>query len=457
MSAAEERTLGPWTLHEKLGEGGNATVWHATRTETGEEVALKVIDAKKPSKEPYRRFVQEITVLRGLGDRPGVLPVLDAYLPEEASSEDRPWLAMPIATPIREALADEPLETAVDAVATVAETLAGLQEEHGIGHRDIKPDNLYERDGNWLIGDFGLVDAPDLEELTRSNRPLGPAHYTAYEMIADPANADSGPADVYSLGKTLWVLTTGQNFPPEGHQAAGLQGFSIADARPHPHADALDRLVDGMTQLPAAARPSMAQVARDLRAWRELAEEPPPIDVSEARARIRERLAEEFSADDARDLRREHGIAAVRKLSELTRPLNDALRQVHPRAEIDVMNDDFTNNVLRTLMESGAREIDFRWARCSRIGSGPDYHRYTLRMGRGIEVAEDGTLIFRAFIDVGFPTLGGNDFAWQSDGKEAPAGTVEAERLLEDAVRELTEQLQLALNAFEEGVARSDG
>jgi hypothetical protein len=121
------------------------------------------------------------------------------------------------------------------------------------------------------------------------------------------------------------------------------------------------------------------------------------------------------------------------------------------------MDDKFTNNMVRTLTHLGAREIDFRWARCSRIWSGPEHHRYTLRMGRGIEVADDGTLTFRAFIDVGYPTLGGNDFMWQSDEREAPAGMIEAERMLEDAVVELTQQLQAGLDAFEEGVARSRG
>lgn len=75
------RTVGPWTLHEKLGRGGNATVWRATRA-SGDEAALKVINTTKAQREPYRRFVQEIEFLRSLGDFPGVLPLLDAHLPE---------------------------------------------------------------------------------------------------------------------------------------------------------------------------------------------------------------------------------------------------------------------------------------------------------------------------------------------------------------------------------------
>jgi serine/threonine protein kinase len=108
----------------------------------GEDVALKVIEATKTQLEPYRRFIQEIEFLQGLGDFPGVLPLVDAHLPERPSSADRPWLAMPIATPIAVALADAPLETVVTALAEIAATLARLA-ERDVGHRDIKPGNLY--------------------------------------------------------------------------------------------------------------------------------------------------------------------------------------------------------------------------------------------------------------------------------------------------------------------------
>lgn len=178
--------------------------------------------------------MREIETLRSLGDYEGVLPVIDAYLPERPTKDDRPWLAMPIATPLSDALVDAPLETVVEAVAQIAETLAGLIADHGIAHRDLKPDNLYEFDRRWLVGDFGLVAVPDVEELTRRGRPVGPAHYTAYEMIINPKDADPRPADVYSLGKTLWVLATGQRYPPEGHQPAGTRRFSINELNPHP-------------------------------------------------------------------------------------------------------------------------------------------------------------------------------------------------------------------------------
>ena len=155
----DPRSIGPWTLGAELGRGGNATVWSAVRDEDGMRVALKVVNATKAGREPYQRFAREIGFLQQLGDFPGVLPVLDSQLPELSSADDRPWLAMPIARPVREALAGAGLRQVVEAVSEIADTLARLAAEHRAVHRDIKPGNLYELDGSWLVGDFGLIEA----------------------------------------------------------------------------------------------------------------------------------------------------------------------------------------------------------------------------------------------------------------------------------------------------------
>jgi len=333
-------------------------------------------------------------------------------------------------------------------LARIAETLSVLATEKRLAHRDIKPGNLYSLDDQWLVGDFGLVDVPDLPELTRSGRPLGPAHYTAYEMLTDPANADPHAADVYSFGKTLWVLATEQRFPPEGHQPAGTRKFSIADLRPHPHSEILDRLVDVMTRLHPEERPAKAQVARDLRAWQELSRQPISLDVSEIRARLRTKLSEELANEDLLDEKKEHAYAAVRRLQELTKPLNDALRNAHPRSEIDTVDDKLTQNIARTSDTLGSAQVVFRWQRCSRIGTGPTYNRYQLRMGRSVELTAEGDLILRTLVDVGYAELSGHDFFWLSPEKSAPAGSVEAERMVENAVDELSEQLIRGLEAF---------
>lgn len=286
---------------------------------------------------------------------------------------------------------------------------------------------------------------PDLEELTRSARPLGSAHFTPYEMIQDPVKADPHLADVYSLGKTVWVLATEQHFPPEGHQPSNSRGFTVADLRPQPQASALDLLIDRMTRLRPAERPNMAQIARDFKAWRELASAPVAMDVSSIRARLREKLADELTADELLQQRKDRAHASVRRFQDLIAPLN---RSLQASAEIDLITDALTRNILRDHGGTGTPPPVFHWQRCSQIGSGPAHHRYTLRMGRSLELSHDGMLTVRSLIAVGHPNLGGGDHFWQSQPRGAPVGTIEMHKVLQEATDELRDQLALALDVF---------
>jgi serine/threonine protein kinase len=442
-------SIGGWLLGRKLGAGGNATVWEATRGMDA-PVALKVLNTVKVDREPYRRFVREVETLGSLTQSEGVLPLLDAHLPSQPTRRDPAWLAMPIAVPISAALSGRALDEVVRAIGAVAATLARLKQTHRLAHRDVKPGNLYHLDGEWLVGDFGLVAVPDVEELTKSGRPLGPVHFTAYEMIVDPAHADPYPADVYSLAKALWVLAVEQRFPPSGHQPAGAASYTIADSRPHRHADALDLLIDRATRLRPEERPAMEHVARDLASWLDLSNEPVALDVSDVRGRLRKKLAEELHDIDSQERRTEAAHAAIRRLTELVAPLNAVLREVHPRAEIDVMGDRFSQNVLRTHEHLGSPRIPFRWQRCSMIGHGPSYHRYVLRMARGVELEEGGDLVVRFMVHVGPEGVMGTDYHWTSEPYRAPVGSIAADRLLERGVAELGEHLQEGLRVFEE-------
>jgi serine/threonine protein kinase len=97
-----------------------------------------------------------------------------------------------MATPIREALGSDPQPgVVVAALGEIAATLASLA-AGGVAHRDIKPDNLFELDGRWVIGDFGLVTYPDEDPRTQHGRKLGPIDYMAPEMRQDADRADPG-------------------------------------------------------------------------------------------------------------------------------------------------------------------------------------------------------------------------------------------------------------------------
>jgi serine/threonine protein kinase len=356
---------------------------------------------------------------------------------------------MPVAIPIADALEGKPLADVVGAVAAIAETLARLQSETGIAHRDIKPGNLYELQGSWLIGDFGLIAVPDAQSLTAEGRQVGPAHYTAYEMVLDASTAEPHPADVYSLGKTFWVLSTGQTWPPEGHQPVGTRGFEIGDFRPHPRAAALDQEVDLMTRLHPEERPSKEQVARDLAAWSDLAAAPTVFDVSNARAKLHAKLRSRIVEQDTREQKRDLAYAAIRRLQELTSPLNDGLKSLYSRTTVDSQSDEMTRNLLKTHHHYG-QELLLRWQRCTLVAPFDRPASATLRMGRCLELFDDGTLRLLLMVHVGPEGVMGTYFDSQLEIRSAPVGSVEAEKMLEDGVRDLSEALKAGVDVFVE-------
>jgi serine/threonine protein kinase len=312
---SELRRVGPWELLDELGHGGNSTVYRARVAAQGELLALKVLDTHKIQSERYARFVHEVRVLEDLRDFPGVLPLRDAELPERPSRRSPAWLAMPIATPLDQALSGASVGNVVSAIRSIAETLSRLKKEHGIGHRDIKPGNPFELDSQYLVGDFGLVALPDAEPLATDARPVGSRHYMPYEMFTKPSTADAYAVDVYCLAKTLWVQLTEQNYPLEGHQAAGSRHFSLVDQRPHPGAVALDGLIDRMT---------LPDPTSDLR-WSRLLEILVPIDVSDLVTRFRSAVADELDAQDEHARQIQGAASAIELVSTLTRRYDNAI------------------------------------------------------------------------------------------------------------------------------------
>lgn len=447
-----DRLLGPWRIGELLGSGGNARVYRVWHVETDVEAALKEINARRVDREPYQRFLTEIETLRRLRDCPGILPVLDDHIPVEPSSTDQPWLVMPVAHPLRDSLLDSDLTAVVQAVAEIAETLATLQQEHGLGHRDLKPANLYALGERAVVGDFGLVALPDGSGLTKGGKPLGPANFMPFEMLNESATADPFAADVYSLAKTLWVLASGVDFPPPGHQPATAAPYRIADYRPYPNAVHLDELVDRSTRLDPRDRPTMGAIASDLRAWLTLPIEQQDFDLTEAAAAVRKSLGQEISQAERVARWKGAAQAAIRRYEELVTPLNATMKAADPRARIGAI-DSLTDGWLKFPEVMGSPEVLLHWTRASMISTGSPLP-YVLRMGRGIELIEEGSVVIRALLNIGLEEMDGSDQHWLAPERVVPAGTTEQEVALREVTIELAEQLRQAMRIFADNTAQ---
>ncbi|MCA8920583.1 MAG: serine/threonine protein kinase, partial [Planctomycetes bacterium] len=230
--------IGPYRLVDQLGRGGTAVVFRAVGPR-GEQLAVKVLH--RQGGVSRQRFMREAQVLSELS-HPAIVPLRSV-----GEDQGRLYLAMPYyaGRSLADRVADEGPLPAPEAVA-IAEALAdGLAyvHDHGVLHRDIKPDNvLLDLEGAARLTDFGLARRTDSEEarLSKSGALMGTPGFWAPEQAGSGARV--GPAtDVYGLGATLYFMLTGA--PP-------IHGGSLVDIMRAVNDDAVVRpskLVPGIS------------------------------------------------------------------------------------------------------------------------------------------------------------------------------------------------------------------
>jgi len=315
----EARSVGGYTLLERLGAGGNGEVFRAQRN--GEHVAIKLLK-RQVRKDAEPRFVREIAALEKLRGMRGVLPLLDHG--KEPHPNGQRWFTMPLAVTLSDALSQTDLRGVCAAMAEIASAL-GRVHRAGICHRDIKPDNLYLYDGTWCLGDFGLADFEGAESITQSGRKLGPAYFIAPEMLNDPQTADGFAADVYSFGKCIWVLATGQNYPMPGVHDPSFAAVSVKSAWNDWRSGPLDELLIRMSELDPKLRPPVEAAASELRLLSKEDVEPSIPDPVTALSLLRSTLVPHRNLKAEEERQRSVAAALAEKLRTAVREVADVL------------------------------------------------------------------------------------------------------------------------------------
>ena len=252
--------LGRYEVLRTLGEGGFGSVVEVRDVQTDRKLALKELVSKHP--RSLERFKQEFRALSDLHH--ANLVRLEALREHEGTW----YIAMELIE--GRPLLDYVREGGGVDTARVAKALLGMIEglstlhEAGIAHRDVRPDNvLVTHDGRAVLLDFGLIGRLGDE---RDEGAVGSVEYAAPEQL-DGARP-SAAADVYALGTCLYQALSNA-LPFSAATAGELLDRKLSGAVPAPLADArepLAALALSMLQRDPAARPSLAEVRRQLSA-----------------------------------------------------------------------------------------------------------------------------------------------------------------------------------------------
>jgi hypothetical protein len=207
------RALAPdYQVLQEVAGGGMGIVYTARHARLGRIVAIKVLRPELATAVAAERFADEGRTLARI-DHPAVVTVYDA-----GEKDGLFYYAMEFVEgeTLSSRLQRGPLPAAE--VRLLAHDLLGaLNAAHAIGvvHRDVKPANVFLRNGRALLGDFGMARwrARTDPALTTPGQLIGTVRYMAPEQ-RDGLEATER-TDVYAAALVLWEASTGERWPAD--------------------------------------------------------------------------------------------------------------------------------------------------------------------------------------------------------------------------------------------------
>src|SRR5262245_39938296 len=235
----KQLVLGTYVLQDRLGEGGMGQVYKARHRKMSRNVALKIIRRERfNNPEAVRRFEKEAMAVAKLS-HPNIVLAFDFN-----QVGDTHFLAMEYidGTDLARLIKEKGPVRVPEACEYIRQTALGLQHahEHGLIHRDIKPQNLLLSGKPGAppvvkVLDLGLarlIDGADADAgITQEHVVVGTPDFIAPEQARNSRLADIR-SDLYSLGCTFYFLLTGRVPFPEGTATERLLKHQLDEAVP---------------------------------------------------------------------------------------------------------------------------------------------------------------------------------------------------------------------------------
>uniref|UniRef100_A0A2P2M080 non-specific serine/threonine protein kinase n=1 Tax=Rhizophora mucronata TaxID=61149 RepID=A0A2P2M080_RHIMU len=201
--------VGRYELGRTLGEGTFAKVKFARNVETGEHVAIKILDKEKVLR--HKMIVQikrEISTMK-LIRHPNVIRMYEVM-----ASKTKIYIVLEFVTggELFDKIASKGRLKEDEARKYFQQLINAVDYCHsrGVYHRDLKPENLLlDANGVLKVSDFGLSALPQqVRDDGLLHTTCGTPNYVAPEVINNKGY-DGAKADLWSCGVILYVLMAG--------------------------------------------------------------------------------------------------------------------------------------------------------------------------------------------------------------------------------------------------------
>ena len=273
--------INQYKIQEKIGSGGQGTVYKALDTKLNRTVVIKILPPELTVKTAnFKRFEREAQLCSQL-DHPNICTIYDFHEANGVFYIAMQWVE---GKNVRQLVSGRPLElkSALSIAIQVTDALAYAHSK-SIIHRDIKAGNIMvSSNGQAKILDFGLAKlledehadenkGVDRTQITELGIPYGTATYAAPEQ-AKGERADAR-SDIFSTGVLLYEMLTGiwafqgKTVIDVRHQVLYGTPKPLEQQRQEPLPPALQQIVDkALAKDPKDRYQQISKMRDDLRA-----------------------------------------------------------------------------------------------------------------------------------------------------------------------------------------------
>ena len=220
ISPAIGSLIGLYQIIQEIGRGGMGRVYLAKNIETGDSVALKMINPAFTGPDTLKRFLLEQRVMARL-DHPNIARLIEVGFVDDQV----PFLVMEYIKGMHVVDFCETNNLSYhQRLLFFLEVCHAIQHAHQnrIVHRDLKPSNiLVTKDKKVKVLDFGIAKLleDDALVITRTGQKvLTPAYAAPEQMMGLPV---TGATDIYMLGALLHEILVGKR-PTDSDQGENL-------------------------------------------------------------------------------------------------------------------------------------------------------------------------------------------------------------------------------------------
>src|SRR5690242_2438109 len=215
-----EDQLDHYRIENLVARSGMASIFRATDTRDGRQVALKVPHPEMES-DPvlFDRFHREEEIGKKM-DHPGVMKVFGD------NNHSRVYMVMEWVDGrlLRQILSERkklPADRAVKIALGICDALDYIH-SHGVVHRDLKPENIMvDADDHVKLIDFGIAGQAGARRLTfaKLSNVMGTPDYISPEQVK--GKRGDARSDIYALGVMFYEMLTGKT-PFQGSNAFAI-------------------------------------------------------------------------------------------------------------------------------------------------------------------------------------------------------------------------------------------